>query len=112
VTSDYFHQVIFNLLMYSRHHSGSAFLLYLLLCFLFTLFPFCTVTFFFLFLFIFDCDFFSVSLATFCFASAIHLSDVLAWLWPGFSWPWLHFFQARAKVYGLGLALAWGKNLA
>ena len=34
-------------------------------------------------------------------------SDVLAWLWPGFSWLWLHFFQAKAKPLGLGLALAW-----
>ena len=34
-------------------------------------------------------------------------SDVLAWLWPGFSWPWLHFFQARAKVHGFDLASAW-----
>ena len=40
------------------------------------------------------------------FARIVH-SDVLAWLWPGFSWPWLCFFQARAKVHGLGLALAW-----
>ena len=41
------------------------------------------------------------------------------WLWPGFSWPWLHFSQARAKPLGLGLASAWpgsshglGLNLA
>jgi hypothetical protein len=34
-------------------------------------------------------------------------SNVLAWLWPGFSWLWLNFSQARAKLLGLGLALAW-----
>ena len=35
------------------------------------------------------------------------ISDVLAWLWPGFGWPWPHIFQAKAKPLGPSLASAW-----